>query len=244
MPRWPDEIFDTTVFLYHSVDDAEAGEQTGGCGFLVSVPWDINPEFQHIYVVSNYHVVCDGGASVIRLNTKDGKSACIDTDPGQWFTNYGHDLAVHRIDAFKHFGQDSIYDYKQMDFLELQLTQADWDKWKLGIGDEVVSFGRFIDLDEIQRNEPVLRTGVLASGKTLPVAMGDSVPWAEEECYIVEMRSRTGFSGSPVLVFIEWSTTRFVEVADEPDKTAYTLHGGPWLLGRPFRSVSDYRPRC
>lgn len=231
MPRWPDELFDCTIFLYESVEDAEAGESTGGCGFLVGIPWESNPEKKHVYAVSNYHVAVSGGASVIRLNTKDGKSEPIDTDPLEWFFNRGRDLAVYRIDGSKHFRQDSIFDFKFEDFSEVQLTKALWDKYHLGIGDDVVSFGCFIDLEGIQRNEPVLRTGVLASGKILPVGRDDNVPWEKEPSFIVEMRSRTGFSGSPVYIYIDWATSRMVDIDYNDDKTAYEMFKGPWLLG-------------
>lgn len=231
MPRWPDELSDSTIFLYHSAQDAEAGANTGGCGFLVGVRWEASPDKWHVYAVSNYHVAISGGSSVIRLNTKDGKSACIETDPSEWFHHNGRDLAVYRIEGAKHFRADSIFDYKFSDFREIELTQEVWDKYHLGIGDEVVSVGRFVDLSGVQRNQPFLRTGILASGQVLPVGHGDEAPWGEEPSFIVEMRSRTGFSGSPVYLYIDWATSRMVDVDYDDSKTAYELFKGPWLLG-------------
>ena len=58
------------------------------------------------------------------------------------------------------------------------------------------------------------------------------MPWNHEPSYIVEMRSRTGFSGSPVYIYLEPFAARMVEtekpiVADLTD-LQFT---GPWLLG-------------
>ncbi len=57
------------------------------------------------------------------------------------------------------------------------------------------------------------------------------MPWGEEPSFIVEMRSRTGFSGSPVYLYIDWATSRMVDVDYDDSKTAYELFKGPWLLG-------------
>lgn len=63
--------------LYRSVEEAEGGQEYGGAGFLVSVPWETRPIAIHMYAVTNYHVAIADGASVIRLNTKDDKSGYI-----------------------------------------------------------------------------------------------------------------------------------------------------------------------
>lgn len=230
MARWPDELSDCTVFLYRSVEDAEKGFDTGGSGFLLGLPWELNAKNRHIYAVTNYHVAISGGASIIRLNTKNGKSACIETDPSEWFHLDGHDLAVYRIDGWRHFGADSIFDYKYSDFREIELTDQIWSKYALGIGDDVVSIGRFIDLSGVQKNQPLLRTGVLANGEILSLGRGKEVNWDQEPSYIVEMRSRTGFSGSPVYIYIDPFTPRLCNAVISADLMELRITG-PWLLG-------------
>ena len=231
MPRWPDELTDCTIFLYETLVDAEKGESFGGSGFLVGVRWEANPKLSHIYAVTNYHVAMGGRASVIRLNTKKGKTACIETDPSEWFHIHGHDLAVYRIDGSKHFRADSIFDYKFPGFWEIELTDAVLQKFNLGIGDEVVSVGRFIDLSEVQRNEPLVRSGILASSQILPVPQSTDMQaqWSHEPSYVVEMRSRTGFSGSPVYIYIAPFFPRMVR-AEDRNSVSSGFHG-PWLLG-------------
>ena len=47
----------------------------------MSVPSETVHGSEHYYAVSNWHVANDGMASVIRLNTKDGKTRFIEKDP-------------------------------------------------------------------------------------------------------------------------------------------------------------------
>ena len=232
MPRWPDEVLDCTVFLYQTVEEAESGSKTGGCGFLTGIPWDSNPEKRHVYAVTNYHVAKGGGASVIRLNTKDGKSKSIETEPTEWFHLLGRDLAIYRIDSSKHFGADSIFDYKFSNFLEIKLTEDIWSKYNIGIGDDVFSVGRFMDLSGIQKNQPFLRTGILSAGQIISVGQDTRMPWAGEPSYIIEMRSRSGFSGSPVYIYIDPWTPRMVDTEIDQTIDLNDLRfAGPWLLG-------------
>ena len=38
MPRLPDKMLDCVCYLYESEDDARAGVEFGGTGFLISMP--------------------------------------------------------------------------------------------------------------------------------------------------------------------------------------------------------------
>src|SRR4051794_3628322 len=72
MPRIPPKVLDCVCYLYDSEDDARAGKNFGGTGFIVTVPsarWPFRAEYA--YAVTNWHVACRG-TSVIRLNTLDG----------------------------------------------------------------------------------------------------------------------------------------------------------------------------
>ena len=233
MPRWPDEIVDSAVFLYHTQKDAEAGKEFGGTGFLIGVPWQGNSDSWHIYAVTNHHVAVGDGASVIRLNTKGGKSDIIELEPHQWFWRYGHDVAVHRIDPvndvrFRNIFDDTyLFDYKFQLYPEIELTSDVALKYNIGIGDDVFSIGRFIDLGGRQRNEPMVRSGIISMMQVAPITV-KGMPWPQEPSLFVEMRSRTGFSGSPVLVYIDRLASRFVDTEIEVDPLKFH---GPWLLG-------------
>jgi hypothetical protein len=108
MPRIPQRVIDSIFYLYESREDAEAGRNPGGTGFIVldhipRAPFMFTPNVTaHYYAVTNWHVaVCSkGGPScpVIRLNTKDGGTDIIDLNPDQWeFLPGKYDVAVTEL---------------------------------------------------------------------------------------------------------------------------------------------------
>ncbi len=69
-------------------------------------------------------------------------------------------------------------------------------EWQIGIGDDVAMFGRFINHQgDINRIEPSARLGSISM---MPTTIWNSATKQSQLSYAVEMRSRTGFSGSPV----------------------------------------------
>ena len=89
--------------------------------------------------------------------------------------------------------------------------------------------GRLIQYDGKQRNEPVLRFGNLAM---MPYPVMQSTRARRQESFLVEMRSLSGFSGSPVIV--HWVT---VGTRPEPERPrggvlyASLVTNKAWLLG-------------
>lgn len=230
MPRWQDNLIDSVFYLYRTPEEAKEGANSGACGFLVSVPWDhpkASPSSRHIYAVSNYHAAVRGG-SVIRLNTKEGKSGIIETEPTEWFWRSGSDVAIYRIDGSVHFTAQTIWQYAHVDFNEVNCTANVLREFHLGPGDDVFSVGRFLDIHGIQQNTPLIRSGIIASRGLISIRTDSSVPWDKEECWIVEMRSRTGFSGSPVYAFIPPWQPNFI---DAEARKYGNFFFGPWLLG-------------
>src|ERR1051326_1015364 len=75
MPEIDDSVLDCVFYLYPTASDANEGVCAGGTGFLVSIGFTDHDSLEHVYAVSNHHVVgADRGQSpVIRLNTHDGK---------------------------------------------------------------------------------------------------------------------------------------------------------------------------
>ena len=63
MPRIVNELLQSSLYLYQTVDDAKEGKSTGGSGFLVSMTSPVGET--HLYAVTNKHVT-DHGFSVIR----------------------------------------------------------------------------------------------------------------------------------------------------------------------------------
>ncbi|PJI55722.1 hypothetical protein CTI14_02415 [Methylobacterium radiotolerans] len=79
------------------------------------------------------------------------------------------------------------------------LTAEQISQLSIGAGDEVFMIGRFLNMQGDGIIKPVVRFGSISMETTEFVhnkAMGQ-----DEESFIVEMRSRTGFSGSPVMMY-------------------------------------------
>ncbi len=220
MPRMMESVFETTVFLFPTEEDAHEGRSLGGSGFILGIKGERFPDDLHVYAITNEHVAISGGASVIRYNTKDGGADCIVLDPSEWHKpTTGEDLAAYQI-----FSPPQNMQYLA-ESIDMAATQSVIDEYSLGAGDEVFSIGRFVDLDMPQRNRPVTRFGNVAMMPEHAVRIRGV---GTQYCYLVEMRSRTGYSGSPVYIYIPPSTYRW-----QPAKKELVAHKlyGPWLLG-------------
>jgi hypothetical protein len=183
------DLLDSTFFLYPSAAAAEAGEQFGGSGVIIGVPLSGRPDILVRYAVTNWHVACKSGASVIRLNKRDGGVHVVEKDPADWtFMASGPDLAVTPL---------SISSQVVGQMVPTAMFVLPDDKGSVFIGDDVFMAGRFIDFDGHETNKPALRFGAISMIEA-PVRQPTSY---EGRSYIVDMHSRSGFSGSPVYVY-------------------------------------------
>src|SRR5258706_10799839 len=88
MPRIPENVIQSVFYLYASKEDALAGINPGGTGFIVDTGLKLDPAshsytLPHYYGVTNWHVACRG-FPVIRLNTVvDGGIDVLDFNPDQ-----------------------------------------------------------------------------------------------------------------------------------------------------------------
>ena len=193
MPKIAPETIDTAVYLYSSKDDAENCIDAGGSGFLVGVSDGFKPG-GWVYAVTNRHVI-EGGYKTIRLNRIDGSKAVL--EPKVWIDHPDGktDLSIASL------GVENLRIYKFHTFMR-QMHFIDKTRligFEVGVGDDCYMVGRFINHEGTQRNLPTVRFGAIAQ---MP---GESIltDWGvQEEVYLVEMRSISGFSGSPVIVRI------------------------------------------
>lgn len=191
MPRVPDQLLHSVVYLFTSADDAKNGEGPGATGFLVDLKSEVGRVCR--YLVTNQHVAC-GAERFVRFNTRDG--ADVRRVLGVEWTSHrnGNDVAVALMAEMP----DSW-----------TVTGIDWDavcptterllELNVGIGDDVVMVGRFAAHTGRLRNQPLARFGNIAMmpGEQVLDGRGVSV-----DAYLVEMRSLPGFSGSPVFLMI------------------------------------------
>src|SRR4051812_19666389 len=79
--RWVRIVLDSVFFLYATADDALAGRNPGGTGFVAAR--GMHPSVRH-FAVTNWHVACRDGYSVIRLKKRDGVVDIVELGPHDW----------------------------------------------------------------------------------------------------------------------------------------------------------------
>ncbi len=184
-------LLNSIVFLYPTKESAVLGQNFGGTGFIVGkLIVDLN--VMHVYCVTNWHVACKTGCANIRINRKDGGFDVFEHDPSEWyFLSPGPDVAVIPIRLSHDEHEATIVGFEETFFTEALSHQLD-----IGPGDDVFMAGRFIDYDGIEVNKPALRFGNISITDAEVRQDG-----RDGRSFVVDMHSRTGFSGSPVFVY-------------------------------------------
>ncbi len=195
----------------------------GGTGFFVSREWE-SPALAGrgvLYAVSNYHVVEKLGASVIRAMKVDGSPDIIELMPDDWVKHPTADLmAVCIFDKV----QLATHKAKWVEFEKGLLNREKIQRYNVGIGDDVCMVGRFIGHDGKKINRPSVRFGNIS----MDVAgIFNPATGRVEDSYAVEMRSKPGYSGSPVFVL---GTPEFMNDKDKVNQKRrfFQLLGVEW----------------
>jgi hypothetical protein len=191
MPRINDQFLDSVFYLYPNRSAAERGERAGGTGFWASYVSDIAANTIVIFAVSNKHVVADGGASVIRVNNRDGGIHTFELEPHEWHFTNKDDIAIVNISV--DLAKQRIITIP----LSMFVTKEVMKGHDLGPGDEVFMVGRFISHDGHLTNIPSVRFGNMS----IDEASLDHPFIGAQDSFAVEMRSMAGYSGSPVFIY-------------------------------------------
>lgn len=129
----------------------------------------------------------------MRINTPDA-TVTIPGSVADWLIHPdGDDLAVRVIER-----TDELADLGIPFDLLLWPTWTEWEpeRHKLfGPGTEVFFVGRFLHHQGRERNHPTVRFGNIAQMPWEPVRTGRGI---RQEAFLVEARSESGYSGSPV----------------------------------------------
>jgi hypothetical protein len=192
MPRIPDELLHSVVYLFQDEEHAREGRGAGGTGFFVDFPADAQP---YRYVVSNVHVVRNG-CTTLRINTSDGSVATKELPASAWVDHPdGDDVAAAAID----FDTPAGSLVGALSWADFGPTPERLEELNVGIGDDVLMLGRFVGHTGRQRNQPLARFGNIAMmpGERVKDGRGLLV-----DACLVEMRSMPGFSGSPVFIVV------------------------------------------
>jgi hypothetical protein len=204
MPRVSDRFLASVVFLYKSKDAAEKGFGSGGgSGFIIGVAYEAPADRYHYYLVTNKHVISRGGLWV-RINVGDltfARMAVHETTPAMWDPFHpDSDLAVCQFNPPEEWNFACI--------TSTTLITADQIKdWGIGVGDEVFVPARLLGFEGELMNTPVLHTGAVSMMAGDPIKNQDTSQL--ERGYLVEVHSRGGFSGSPVIGMISPKQVQF-----------------------------------
>jgi hypothetical protein len=215
MPRIQDGYLQSIVYLYKSPEDAENGKKVGGTGFIIE--HELKNKNQRMYfVVTNAHVVEGISApGAIRFNTIGGGTSIAQVYKSDWqFHPLGDDIAIGALNAppeiFLKLQHSSIS-------TDMFLTENIMHANDIGPGNETFVAGRFIKHDGTKTNTPIVRCGNVSMMPQEPVVLANG---HEQLSFLVESRSLSGFSGSPVFVY-----------ANQPFPEIKNIKRGLLLLG-------------
>lgn len=210
MPRIPDYISNSIVYLYGDEISAETGEDAGGSGFLLAIDSEVCPTACHVYAITNAHVI-EKGFTLVRINLKYPSTGNlrIETLPlkaEDWVVHESHDLAVSQLPVDFHLDHYQISLVKP----EYLITQEEFVKLDIGPGDELVYIGRFMGHAGKLQNLPSVRFGTISMNpnEDEPVEDGWNGKQRKNVCFLVEARSRSGYSGSPVFTLEQHAVNR------------------------------------
>lgn len=190
-------LLDFAFFLYENEADAKAGVNAGGTGFFVGVLSDRWPnQIAHVHGVTNWHVAVGGAPptyGVIRINRKDGGADAFAYGPDQWiFKPGGPDVAISPplpINPTEH----RLKGIRTNMFVNPKLQKEQ----EIDAAEDVFMVGKFVDYEGTEAIVPAFRFGHIS---LMDVKIQQQTGY-NGRSIVVDMHSRTGFSGSPVFVY-------------------------------------------
>lgn len=197
MPEIPPNLDQCAFFLFAETDTGLKGPLATGF-FVVRFAQFSNFFVGHTYAVTNAHAA-PAGASVIRLTTDDGRSEYIHLQPDEWeFIAGGPDLAV--ADVTDEFEDPRLKSFSNGIGEQLLLTKRFIEDARVNIGEDGFMLGLFANAPGEDRNAPVGRFGNIAAMAN-PSHKIEQPNGEFQPSFIFDIRSRTGFSGSPVFIY-------------------------------------------
>ncbi len=187
---------DCCFFLYRSEEDAITESSIGGTGFAVSVDHDPpqGPQWGAMYAVTAAHVVAQG-CKFARINTRDGTFRVVELGP--W-----HNAPPDENGVLADVSVAILRTGYRANVTAIPIGVGLWrERFKeedYGIGDPVFMVGRLLNYEGKEMNTPSVRFGNISLVPREAVNVKDV---GDCESIFVEMRSQSGYSGSPVFVY-------------------------------------------
>jgi len=231
MPRIPEHVIKSVFFLYRNRADAEACRNPGGTGFILATGLNHltvsdGPAF---YAVTNSHVACTGGFPVIRLDTLKGGTDIREFEPDEWqFIPYGPDVAMVPLEL--EYGLRHEIPYVHAASFVPKPKWRGIGPYEPCVGDDVFMLGLFVDHSGLTTNVPSARFGNISMLPSADAPIKQPTKFMGES-YVVDMHSRTGFSGSPFFMFRTFGsdlTTNRYEIESlkvDRDRVRNGIHG-------------------
>lgn len=211
MTRIPDEWLDAVFFLgTRSYAGHVDHPRWGGTGFVLTAPNEFLPGARHLYLVTARHNIeraLQDGNLWLRFNTAEGRAIMVETDPGgPWVFHDDEtvDVAIANPAAVSDLRLPFALSTEQI------FTEHEAEVFDFGIGSELLTMGLFGNREGVERNTPVVRTGIVAA--MLGEAIDDGTGYGPYRAYLAEILSMGGLSGSPVL-FHPTAGTEFPKVS-------------------------------
>jgi len=196
-------VTSSIVYLFKSKEEAEAGTDSGGSGFLFALKSSARDGYHHVYVVTNRHVVEGTDAfPVVRANLfqpqkEFERTHVFNFSESDWILDPKNDLAVCPLPAS--FNMTELFQSVVTD--DFVMTEQEFKERDIGPGDQVVYVGRFVGHGGKYENLPSVRFGNISMNPTPrePIVYDtDDATRRSQVGFLVEARSRSGYSGSPV----------------------------------------------
>ena len=193
MPKVSQKIIDSVFFLYKTKEDALKGVNPGGTGFVVSQTAAADEHFNQLYGVTNWHVACQDGYSVVSLNKIDGGIDVMEFGSEDWhFIPSGPDVAVIPLEL------SSVA--HAVNTVSVRHFAHKRDLRDLTVGDDVFMLGLLTNHTGRSVNIPSARFGNISMLPDHRATVKQPTGYRGES-FIIDVHSRTGFSGSPVFVY-------------------------------------------
>src|SRR5262249_38173469 len=174
-----------------------------------------------LYVVTNAHLI-EGNCTIVRLNRQDGSIDILPLTYDDWrLHEAGDDIAAAPVNLTAEHRHNWI-------FTSEFVTPKTLRDFNIGPGDEVFMVGRFSEHQGVDRNAPVVRFGNISMVEPAPIDQGER--GRRQESFLVEMRSQSGFSGSPVIVYFGTTGVRQQVPVGGLSLASLVINKG-WLVG-------------
>lgn len=215
MPRIPPKLLNCVTYFYEDAGKAELGYNPRGTGFVIAYPTAIEGR-SWACLVTNRHVI-EEGLHTLRLEKRDGDgSNTLKTEPSNWVSLDKYDIAATLLPA-------ALVREYQMNLVPTRvfLTQERKENEQIGVGEDVFMVGLYVDLPALGKRPPSVRFGNI-SMDPYPIEQFDG---SVAESYCIDMRSRGGYSGSPVFVYRTPGYDLEDRLASDPRESSILLSG-------------------